>query len=45
MRYAKFVVRHFKNHIQYYSLWNEEDITYWNPYPMHGTMAVCWASL
>jgi len=33
MRYAKYMVRHFKGHIQYYSLWNEEDITYWNPYP------------
>ena len=33
MRYSKFMVAHFKGRIQYYSLWNEEDITYWNPYP------------
>lgn len=33
IRYSRFMVNHFKGRIQYYSLWNEEDITYWNPYP------------
>jgi hypothetical protein len=30
-RYVKFVVNHFRARIAYYALWNEQDITYWNP--------------
>ena len=30
-KYTKFVVNHFRGRIQYYALWNEQDITYWNP--------------
>jgi hypothetical protein len=28
---VKFVVKHFQGRIRYYALWNEQDITYWNP--------------
>jgi hypothetical protein len=31
VKYAKFVVNHFRGRIQYYALWNEQDISYWNP--------------
>ncbi len=31
VRYVKFVVNHFRDRIRYYALWNEQDITYWNP--------------
>jgi hypothetical protein len=31
VKYVKFVVTHFRSRIQYYALWNEQDITYWNP--------------
>jgi hypothetical protein len=31
VRYAKFVVNHFRGRIHYYALWNEQDIDYWNP--------------
>lgn len=31
IRYVKFVVNHFRGRIAYYALWNEQDITYWNP--------------
>ncbi|MGA3222305.1 MAG: hypothetical protein ABSC65_01025 [Acidobacteriaceae bacterium] len=33
LRYTKFLVNHFRGRVRYYSLWNEEDINYWNPYP------------
>ena len=33
LRYTKFLVDHFRGRVRYYSLWNEEDINYWNPYP------------
>jgi hypothetical protein len=33
LRYARFMVNHFRGRIQYYSLWNEEDGSYWNPRP------------
>jgi hypothetical protein len=33
LRYTKFLVNHFRGRVGYYSLWNEEDISYWNPYP------------
>jgi hypothetical protein len=32
MRYVKWVVNHFRGRIQYYALWNEQDIGYWNPW-------------
>lgn len=32
MRYTRFMVERYKGKIRYYSLWNEEDISYWNPY-------------
>ncbi len=32
LRYVKWMVNHFKGRIQYYALWNEQDIGYWNPY-------------
>ena len=31
IKYVKFVVNHFRGRILYYALWNEQDITYWNP--------------
>ncbi|HUO28683.1 MAG TPA: hypothetical protein VMU80_05685 [Bryobacteraceae bacterium] len=33
IRYVQFMVRHFHGRIQYYALWNEQDIDYWNPQP------------
>ncbi len=33
LAYTKFMVEHFRGRVQYYSLWNEPDISYWNPYP------------
>jgi hypothetical protein len=33
VKYVKFVVGHFRGRIQYYALWNEQDIEYWNPVP------------
>ncbi|MFN7997584.1 MAG: hypothetical protein U0Q18_28455 [Bryobacteraceae bacterium] len=33
VKYVKFVVGHFRGRIQYYALWNEQDIDYWNPVP------------
>jgi hypothetical protein len=33
IKYVKFVVNHFRGRIQYYALWNEQDIDYWNPQP------------
>jgi hypothetical protein len=32
VKYVKFVVNHFRGRIQYYALWNEQDIGYWNPW-------------
>jgi hypothetical protein len=32
IKYAKFVVEHFRGRVSYYVLWNEEDIGYWNPW-------------
>jgi hypothetical protein len=32
VKYTKFVVSHFHGRIQYYALWNEQDIGYWNPW-------------
>lgn len=29
--YVKWMVNHFRGRIKYYSLWNEEDGSYWNP--------------
>src|SRR6266852_2872727 len=31
LRYVKWMVNHFRGRIQYYALWNEQDIGYWNP--------------
>ena len=31
LRYARFIVNHFRGRIQYYALWNEADGIYWNP--------------
>ena len=31
VKYVRFVVNHFRGRIQLYALWNEQDITYWNP--------------
>jgi len=31
INYTKWMVSHFRGRIQYYSLWNEEDGSYWNP--------------
>jgi hypothetical protein len=31
IRYVKWMVNHFRGRIHYYALWNEQDITYWNP--------------
>jgi hypothetical protein len=33
LRYSRFMVNHFQGRIQYYSLWNEQDGSYWNPRP------------
>ena len=33
VKYVQFVVGHFRGRIQYYALWNEQDIDYWNPEP------------
>ena len=30
VKYVQFVVGHFRGRIQYYALWNEQDIDYWN---------------
>lgn len=32
LRYVKWMVNHFRGRIQYYALWNEQDIGYWNPW-------------
>jgi hypothetical protein len=32
LRYVTWMVNHFKGRIQYYALWNEQDIGYWNPW-------------
>jgi hypothetical protein len=32
IKYVTFVVSHFRGRIQYYALWNEQDIGYWNPW-------------
>jgi hypothetical protein len=32
-RYVRWMVDHFRGRIHYYALWNEQDITYWNPEP------------
>jgi len=31
-KYVRWVVDHFRGRIHYYSLWNEQDIGYWNPW-------------
>jgi len=31
IRYVQWMVNHFRGRIQYYALWNEQDIGYWNP--------------
>jgi hypothetical protein len=31
IRYVKWMVNHFRGRVKYYALWNEQDITYWNP--------------
>lgn len=31
IRYVKWMVNHFHGRVHYYALWNEQDITYWNP--------------
>jgi hypothetical protein len=33
VRYTRWMVRHFRGRVRYYSLWNEEDGTYWNVNP------------
>ena len=32
LRYVTWMVNHFRGRIQYYALWNEQDIGYWNPW-------------
>jgi len=32
VRYVKWMVNHFRGRVQYYALWNEQDIGYWNPH-------------
>src|SRR6266581_8852649 len=32
-QYAKWMVNHFRDRIHYWALWNEQDISYWNPVP------------
>jgi hypothetical protein len=32
VRYTRWMVTHFKGRIQYWALWNEQDIGYWNPW-------------
>ena len=32
IKYVKFVVNHFHGRVQYWALWNEQDIGYWNPW-------------
>jgi hypothetical protein len=32
-RYVRWMVNHFRSRIRYYALWNEQDISYWNPVP------------
>jgi len=31
-KYVAWTVNHFKDRIQYWALWNEQDIGYWNPF-------------
>ncbi|MBZ5669874.1 MAG: hypothetical protein LAO04_09100 [Acidobacteriia bacterium] len=31
-KYVHWVVDHFRGRIHYYALWNEQDISYWNPW-------------
>ncbi|MGD1158446.1 MAG: hypothetical protein ABSA41_21850 [Terriglobia bacterium] len=31
-KYVRWVVDHFRGRIRYYALWNEQDISYWNPW-------------
>ena len=33
IRYTKWMVNHFHGRIHYYTLWNEQDGSYWNPDP------------
>jgi hypothetical protein len=33
VRYTKWMVNHFRGRIHYYTLWNEQDGSYWNPDP------------
>jgi hypothetical protein len=32
-RYVKWMMQHFRGRINYWALWNEQDIDYWNPVP------------
>jgi len=32
VKYVKFIVNHFHGKVQYWALWNEQDIGYWNPW-------------
>ncbi len=32
IRYVRWMVNHFRGRIQYWALWNEQDIGYWNPW-------------
>ncbi len=31
IQYVRWMVKHFRGRIRYYALWNEQDISYWNP--------------
>ncbi len=31
--YARWMVNHFRGRVRYWALWNEQDISYWNPVP------------
>ena len=31
IKYVEFMVKHFRGRIRYWALWNEQDISYWNP--------------
>ncbi len=31
LRYSKWMINHFRGRVHYYSLWNEQDGSYWNP--------------
>jgi Glycosyl hydrolases family 39 len=32
-RYAQWMVNHFRGRVEYYEIWNEPNIDYWNPHP------------